>query len=297
MRRIDSTELNVVGEQYDSIAEFYRINENRDFNPHYSSDYSCGKDSRRKVKPDVEYTWEQTQHDMMLGSDLFNAEFNRMLSEIKSRIPNAWRLGNRNRTKKDFVGQSISVGRALAGHPKSFNRQRPVRLKQKMVSIFFSISCPYYTSTEDRMRAGCIIMAICEHLEECGYQTRIMYSPDFSFGNRSGKWNDPKNPSQILQMSLKGFDTRFNLRKMQFPLASESALFHVGCWWNHRFPGTQFDWGYGEGYAVDNDAKRLESAMKFAKSQNAVYVSIPFIKNECNMDIMKVYDYIMGEIS
>lgn len=295
MERIDVPDLNIVGERYSSIDEFYRINEARPLNEHYDSDYDCGKDSTRKVKKGKSYTWDETRRDMLNGSDLFSEDFAKAYEEIERQVPKEWAGSERRGMRKDVVGQSISVERALAGHPKTFNRRIPLRLKQKTVSFFFSISCPHYTSTENRLKSGVMLMVICQHLERSGYQTRILYSPDFSAGKTGGA-SDPKTPSQIVQFTLKDFKTRFNLKKMQFPLASESALFHVGCWWNHRFPGTTFNWGYGEGYAVDNDVERLANAEEYARRQKAIYLSIPMVVNDFDMELIKMYEYVVKKI-
>ena len=295
MKQINVTELNVIGEQYESFDEFYRVNEARGFNEHYSSDRDCGKGSMRNVKDDLKYDWDDTKRDIRLGSELFSDEFKSVLAEVENEIPSAWKNGMRARTEKSVVGQSVSVGRALVNNPRAFNRKVPQRLKQKTVSFFFSVACPWSTPTRDRLKAGCILMAICQHLERQGYQTRIYYSPMFSSGKESGN-RDQKYPSQVVMMLLKDFKTRFNLKKMQFPLAGESALFHAGCWWVHRFPGTTFDWGYGEGYAVDNDSLRLKDAKDFAKRYDSIYLSIPMIRKDHEMSLMNVYRYVMEQI-
>ena len=293
--RIDIPELNIIGERYESIDEFYRVNEAREFNEHYSDDYGSGKDSMREVRNGKEYSWDETRTDMLEGSNLFDEEFKEAYERIKSQIPESWAKSDRSKVSKDVVGQSVCIERALVGHPKTFNRRKQARLKQKTVSFFFSISCPWTTSVDDRLSSGVILMVICEHLERQGYQTRILYCPDFSSGKEEGRRN-PKYPSQVVQFTLKDFKTRFNLKKLQFPLASKSALFHVGCWWVHRFPGTTFDWGYGEGYAVDNDEDRLADAIEYARRQNSIYLSVPMIKNDFDMDLMKVYKHVMSEI-
>ena len=295
MKTINVPDLNIIGEQYESFDEFYRVNEARPFNPHYASDRRCGPGSLRDVKDDKQYDWGETKHDMKFGSDLFDEEFKKAMKEVENEMPTAWKKGLRARSEKSVVGQSVSVGRALVNNPRAFNRRVPQRLKQKTVSFFFSISCPWFTKTADRLKSGCILMAICQHMERMGYQTRIYYSPDFSSGQQSGH-DDPQYPSQVAMMLLKDFKTRFNLKKMQFPLASESALFHVGCWWTHRFPGTTFDWGDGEGYAVDNDSRRLKNAKEFARRHDSIYLSIPMIKNDHGMKLMNVYEYVMKQI-
>lgn len=294
MQVINVPDLNIVGERYESIAEFYKVNGARERNRHYrDSDYSA--DEEHDVNDDKRYTWEQTKHDMMFGSDLFDEEFKRCLKEVENEMPDEWKRGLRNRAKPDVVGQSVITERAIMNHPKSFSRKKPVRIKQKTISFFFSISCPWYTSVHDRLKAGCILMAICEHLERRGYQTRILYSPDFSSG-KQGDAKNPQWPNMLVQFCLKDFKTRFNLKKMQFPLASKSALFQVGCWWNHRAPMQTACWGDGEGYAVDNSDERLSQAREYARRQNAVYLSVPTIRDEHGMDLMSVYGYVMKEL-
>lgn len=296
MKQISVPDLNIVGELYESIDEFYQVNDARSLNSAYEGrgDYSAKR--KHDVTDNKEYTWEETRHDMRLGSELFDKEFEKVLKEVEDEVPSSWKSGSRNRSVRDVVGQNVVVERAMVGHPKAFSRKKPQRLKQKTVTFFFSISCPWHTKTHDRLKSGVILMAICEHLERMGYQTRILYSPDFSFGNRSSKWDDKDWPSMLVQFCLKDFKTRFNLKKMQFPLASKSALFQVGCYWNHRAPMQTKCWGDGEGYAVDNDSKRLEAAREYAKRQDAVYLSVPMMRNDFNMDVKKIYDYVMKQI-
>ena len=296
MRKVEYPDLNIVSEQYDSIAEFYRVNEARGLNEAYKDrgDYSAAR--RQDVTDSLDYDWEQSKHDMMLGSDVFDEEFKKALDDISKQVPKSWSSSTRNRLSMDVVGQSVSVERAMSNHPKAFNRRKPVRIKQKTVSFLFSISCPWSTPTRDRLRAGVILMVICERLEEMGYQTRIMYAPDFSYGDGGSRWDTKDNPTMCALMTLKDFKTRFNLKKMQFPLASRSALFHVGCWWNHRTPLQKNCWGDGEGYSVDNNDGRREKAIEFAHRQGGIYLSVPMIRNDFDMDLMKVYDFVMFEL-
>lgn len=296
MKVIEARDLNIVGEMYDSIDEFYRVNEARELNDAYQGrgDYSAKR--RHDVKDGVEYSWDDTRRDMRLGSELFDKEFEECIREVQREVPSSWRSASRNRPHKDVVGQSVLVERAMVGHPRAFSRKKPQRMKQKTVSFFFSISCPWHVPSKDRLKSGVILMAICEHLERLGYQTRILYSPDFSFGSRSARWDDPKNPSMLVQFCLKDYKTRFNLKKMQFPLASKSALFQVGCWWNHRTPMQKSCWGDGEGYSVDNDRDRLEKAKEYARRNDSVYLSVPMIRNDFGMSVTRTFEYVMDAI-
>jgi len=295
MKTINAPDLNIVGEAYESIDEFYAVNEARELNAAYAGNGDFSAKRKHDVTDRKEYTWQETKDDMRLGSNLFDKEFEECVKEVQKEVPSAWKAATRNRAHKDVVGQSVLVERAMVGHPRAFSRKKPQRIKQKTVSFFFSISCPWYVDAHDRLKSGVILMAVCEHLERMGYQTRILYSPDFSFGKKT-RWNDKDWPSMLVQFCLKDYKTRFNLKKMQFPLASKSALFHAGCWWNHRTPVQTRCWGDGEGFSVDNDATRLEKAKEYARRNDSVYLSVPMIRGELGMDVAKVFEYVMDSI-
>lgn len=289
MKRIEDKDLNIKGERFDSFDEMYRICESRDFNKHYQSAGDRSVKDAYDVKSNLKYSWEQTKNDIMYGSTIFDDEFRQIRSQVDKQAQQILSNVERAKTKRDVVGSTVSVERALVGHPQPFNHRKPVMKKQKTVHLMFNITCSWNTSTKTRLTAGCILMAITEILEKMDYQVAITYTPFFSYQNE-------KEPSMLAEVQIKDFKTRFNQRKIQFPVASESVLFHLGCWWHHRTPEGTSDYGWGEGKCVDYSSKTLENAKQYARNKKAIYLSVPMLDNDFNLDVQKTLDYVFDEL-
>lgn len=285
MEQIKRPDLNVMGERFETFDEMYRVCESRELRPYYSTDY--GAKDTRQIHDDknIRYTWEQTKNDIMFGSDVFSDDFERIRKEVDAEAAKYMQNYVRPMTKKDIVGQSVLVERALVGHPKAFNRRQMARRKQKAVHLMFNITCAWYVSTDKRLRSGCILMAVAEGLEKMGYQTAITYTPYFSYKPSS-------EPSLIAEVRIKDYRTRFNPKKIQFPVAAESVLFQLGCWWMHRTPVGKSNWGDGEGICVDYNDRRKQQAKNYAREMKAVYLSNPIIIDDCDSSVNKVFEYV-----
>lgn len=290
MQRILDRENNIVGERYETFDELFKVNESRPFNDAYErggGDRSA-KD-RRSVTDGTRYSWDESKKDIMFGSNLFDDRFAEIKRDVDKEVRSYLTEHIGSRVRFDVHGQSVNVGRALMGHPEAFNHRLPRRLKQKTVHFLYNCTCAWHTSTEDRLRAGIIMMCVAETMEKMGYQTAITFTPFFSYERRS-------EPSTVCEVQIKDFKTRFNARKLQFPLASESVLFHVGCWWNHRSPETTYDYGSGEGVCVDYDSERKEQAKAYALRKSAIYLSTPLIRNDLGMDVNRVFEYVFDNL-
>lgn len=289
MERIKEDKFNIAGERFNTFAEMYQVCESRQLNSHYSSDYSAK--STRDIHSDkgIRYTWEQTQHDIQFGSSVFDEDYDRIEKEITHDVEEYMKDYHKSGIKKDVVGQSVLVERAMIGHPKAFNRRVVQRRKQKTVHFMYNITCAWYTSTEERLKSGCILMAVAAAMEKMGYQTAITFTPYFSYESYD-------EPSLLAEVQIKDYKTRFNKKKIQFPLAAESVLFQLGCWWMHRTPEGKSNWGSGEGRCVDYDSRRKQQAKDYARGKKAIYLSTPMMVKEFNLDVNKVFDYVFKEL-
>lgn len=285
MQRINEKELNIYGERFASIDEMVRICNERQLNDVYSSDYSVF--DTREVKDGKHYTHEESMKDLAYGTDMFNEEFAKISRETKLNLDRYLATKPIARNKRDFVGNSVSVGRVLAGQPNAFNRRVKTNQKVKTVNIYYSISCPWFYEAEERIKGGCTLMAITEALEKLGYQVAITLLPFFAF--------DDSSPTFLSEVALKDYKTRFNAKKIQFPLASKSVLFHLGCWWLHRSPEVTKNLGWCEGRAVDNDRSRLNDAKKYVKKHGGVFLSHVQMK-DMGWDIGKAVDYVIEQV-
>lgn len=286
MQKVKDSKNNIVGEEYGSFAEFFSTNEVRSLNKHYSSDLCCT--DKRDVKPGLMYTHQETRDSIMYGSDVFDKEYAEVYASVEKQKRIVMSDYQRSTIKHDVVGSSVSVGRALAGHPKPMNHRKPVVKKQKTVNIMFSIPCKYSTTTQSRLKCGCVIMAVMEILEKMDYQTALTLAVRMSYG-------DSDKSSVYCGISMKDYKTRFNVKKMQFPVAAEATLGHLGWWWQHRYPDMPCSFGYGEGVAVDYNNGRFENAKKFAKERGAVLLTIPMIE-KMGHDVKAVLDYVLDEL-
>ena len=289
MERIKESGFNIAGERFSTFAEMYRVCESRQLNTHYSTDY--GAKQKREVHSDkgVMYSWEQTKQDILFGSTLFDEDYERIEKEINHDVEEYMKNYHKVGRKKDVIGQSVLVERAMMGHPKAFNRRVVERRKQKTVHFMYNITCAWHASTEDRMKSGCILMAVASAMEKMGYQTAITFTPYFSY------WRS-EEPSLLAEVQIKDYKTRFNKKKIQFPLAAESTLFQLGCWWMHRTPEGKSNWGGGEGICVDYDSYRKQQAINYAKSKKAIYLSSPMMIKKFKLDVNKVFDYVFEEL-
>lgn len=290
MQRIHDTKLGIVGERYDTFDELFKVNEARPLNDAYERG---GGDrnikGKRNVTDDEKYSWKESKHDVMFGSNLFDDRFREIRKGVEEEMRTYLSDYTGSRIVHDVHGQSVNVARALMGHPKSFNNRRPRKLKRKTVHFLYNCTCAWHTSTESRLKSGVILMCIAETMEKMGYQTAITFTPFMSYERSS-------EPISMCEVKVKDYKTRFNARKLQFPLASESVLFHVGCWWNHRSPETTYDYGSGEGICVDYDSKRKEQAIEYARGKDAIYLSTPMIDKDFDLDVGKTFSYVFEEL-
>lgn len=289
MEKIKGDRFNIAGERFATFAEMYRVCESRELNSFYSSDYGAKRSREVHEEKDIVYTWAQTQHDILFGSDIFDDDFAAIEKSVNTDVEEYMKDYQKLGFKKDMVGQSVLVERAMTGHPKAFNRRVMQRRKQKTVHFLYNIACSWRTSTEERLKSGCILMAVAAAMERMGYQTAITFAPYFSY-----KKGD--EPSLLAEVSIKDYKTRFNKKKIQFPLASESVLFQLGCWWMHRTPEGRSDWGGGEGISVDYDTERKRQAEEYAKSKKAIYLSAPMMVDDFGLNVNKAFDYIFKKL-
>ena len=287
MERIRENRFDIAGERFSTLAEMYRVCEGRELNAHYDDDN--GAMGAYEVRSGLRYGWEQTKHDIMYGSQVFDEDFAKIEKEVTHDVEEYMRDYQKPGTRKDVVGQSVLVERAMVGHPKAFNRRVVERRKQKTVHFLYNVTCRWGTTVEERLKSGCILMAVAATMERMGYQTAITFAPYFSYEKKG-------EPSLLAEVQIKDYRTRFNKKKIQFPLASRSVLFQLGCWWMHRTPEGRSDWGCGEGRSVDYDGKRLEQAKAYAKSKRAIYLSTPMMVDKLDLNVSKVFDYVFEEL-
>lgn len=246
MHTINDNANNIVGERYASFAEFYQVNEARQLNAHYRPEHDNTALDPRSVSDGMKCTWAESKLALMYGTDLYSEQFRKALIEARRAVRPVAARHERILFQKDLVGQSVLVERALVGHPKSFSRRSRNRTFEGRASLLFSISCPWATTVEERVRSGCMVLAVVEALEAIGCSVEITLLAYAAVAELNTSY-----PATFCEISLKRFGERLNPRKLEYAVAAKATLFHAGCWWLHRFPSAPCNYGRGEGYAID----------------------------------------------
>jgi len=290
----------VIGEQFESFSELFEICSNRPLHPLYGSSryseteiFSTGlKDDRYPRHADFDTTHEQVKW----GCSWYDEEYKKAVDEMYPVISGFLKSHQRKSSiKKSIVGQSVLVARALRGHPKSFNYREVEQKKQKVVSLLFQLSTPWFTDAKERMKCGVMLMAIIYVLEQSGHQVELLLSPT-AVGTKPRDGGSKR--ISTVEVAVKQARSRMNIRKLQFPLSSQSTLFHIGKWWYHRFPRCDENLGSGEGInAFDEEGSLCKDYYQYAREQRKVLCGIrPWIR-DFNLDPYKIYEDIQKQIA
>lgn len=284
MERIETE--NVVGERFETLYELYQFSETRPVADEWVGRTGCEKETHDAGSHRM--TPEESKQAILYGTDIFDDEFSIIKNEVDNQVRDYFKAVRTHRTKRDVVGGSVMVERALLGYPKAFNRRVPDRRPKKTVEIFFGLSTPWHVSASSRLRNACIIMAIAEKLEVEGYAVAITIFPTCSS-------NDGNSKIHLAEVKLKNYNTPFNLRKVQYPMAAKASLFHMGKLWLHHFPGSKFL--YGEGTSADYGG-RQKDVKAYCKARGGIYMSNNIMNDELNSanGVSEVFEYVEKEI-
>lgn len=282
MDRIEVKDLDIVGEHYRTFDEFFSTMEKRPLNGHYSDDGAA--DEEQEMKDGVKVARKDSVSFVRKGCSDFNEDFDRFKKDFDRKSARYLKEIRSSRNEMSVVGGSVNVPRAMIGHPRSFSRRVADRRKERVIDVMFDCTCAWYVDVKERIKAGCLAMSVVETLEKMGYGVRFVFCPFFSVNTFGGK-------AQILEIELKGYRTPFSLRKMQFPLASKSTLFHIGCWWHHHSP-TCTEHFLFEGKSVMYDDP--ERAEKYAEKRGVKYLSTVKLI-DMDFDFDAVMESIVGK--
>lgn len=275
----------IVGERYDSIAEVYQTCENRQIIDEWKN--KSQPESDRYGAGDSEVSFDTSKKELLFGTSRFNKEFNDIKAKVDRDAADYFKMVSVNRNKLDVVGGSVSVGRALAGHPRAMKRRVADRRPKKVVEICYGISCPWRIPSSDRLKYGCVVMACAEALEKAGYGVAITL-----FADMVGDYSHEN--ITLLEIPIKSYSSPFNSTKLQFPMATQAALFHLGRYWAHRFPKGFYS--SCEGYAADV-LDRGDEIVEYCDSKGAVFLSHTMLNEKLGKgDIDKTFKYIEKEI-
>ena len=289
MEQLRDRELSIVGEAYASFSEAYRVNERRALNACYEPVGDRSATARAEVAPGTWFAPEQTREALLFGYEGFSAAFAESQAHMERLVAERyeWRADERHDT--DVYGANVVVERVAAGHPETFTRPRRHMRKKRSVAIVYDTMCAASTPLEKRVEAACAVMAAARALERMGYEVKL----DFALAKFSGN-SMAGDATLLLAVALKGYGEPFVASRMEFPLAAKSVLFHLGCFWAHRFAGTPMDYGSGEGYPLSYDPRRVKAMEAFAKKRGGAYLSEDIVEVQLAADPVRVLERVLG---
>ncbi len=289
MEQLRDRELSIVGEAYASFSEAYRVNGPRALNAFYEQVGDRSADARAEVEPGVWFSPEQTKEALLFGYEGFSDAFARSQARMERLVAERyeWRADERRGT--DVYGANVIVERVAAGHPETFTRPRRQMRKKRSARILYDTMCAASTPLHKRVEAACAVMAAARALEHVGYEARL----DFSLARFSGN-SMAGDATLLLLVALKDYGEPFVASRMEFPLAAKSVLFHLGCFWAHRFAGTPMDYGPGEGYPLSYDPRRVKAMEAFAAKRGAAYLSEDIVEVQLAADPVRVLERVLG---
>ena len=289
MERLDDRELSIAGEAYASFSEAYRVNERRALNVCYGSVGDRSATMRAEVAPGTWFLPEQTKEALLFGYEGFSAAFARSQARMERLMAERYEWRADERADTDVYGANVVVERVAAGHPETFTRPRRHMRKKRSVAIIYDTMCAASTPLEKRVEAACAVMAAARALERVGYEVKL----DFALAKFSGN-SMAGDATLLLAVALKDYGEPFVASRMEFPLAAKSVLFHLGCFWAHRFAGTPMDYGPGEGYPLSYDPRRVKAMEAFAKKRGGAYLSEDIVEVQLAADPVRVLERVLG---
>ena len=289
MERLDDRELSIAGEAYASFSEAYRVNERRALNTCYGPVGDRSATMRAEVAPSTWFLPEQTKEALLFGYEGFSTAFARSQARMERLMAERYEWRADERADTDVYGANVVVERVAAGHPETFTRPRRHMRKKRSVAIVYDTMCAASTPLEKRVEAACAVMAAARALERVGYEVKL----DFALAKFSGN-SMAGDATLLLAVGLKGYGEPFVASRMEFPLAAKSVLFHLGCFWAHRFAGTPMDYGPGEGYPLSYDPRRVKAMEAFAKKRGGAYLSEDIVEVQLAADPVRVLERVLG---
>ena len=251
----------IIGETFDSIAEFNRVTDARATNHHGRSNDSAVRSGNSSWAGTESYT-EATALLADGWSDPLEAlrEGHRLAAQVK-RVESV----SRARMQNNVVGCAPVVPRALLGLPDSMRRVYREPVKAKTLTIHYDVGATSSVSTDEMTKSGVAVLALVSTLERLGFRVRL-------FVGSGVKWN---SSGRYVGVELKGYRDALDLKKLCFPLAHPSMQRRIAFRWRETSPVITSECrGYGIAFSSYIN-KDYRAAMRdhFAKS-NGYYINL-----------------------
>lgn len=165
--------------------------------------------------------------------------------------------------QNDVVGFQPIVPLVLQNIPNSMVNLNIKPIKSKVIDIYYDISCPWYRTNSNVLKAGQNIISYIYKLELQGYRVNI-YSMDSFTDYSSG---------DFLCVKVKDSNLPLDIRRISFPIAHVAYSRVLAFDWYSKFPCSKYRVKYGKALRTGFNETECNKIVKAILGGNAVYVS------------------------
>lgn len=244
LRKVNCKELKrkILIEEFDSANEVVRESNSREITD------SSFKDARTRV--DEDFTGVRNFDEALdyLKSG-YQPSVDRIKESIKSNVQ-----GQEKRVKfyNDVVGFQPIVPLALQNVPNCMVNERMVKMKSKVINVYYDMACRCGTECEDLLKAGEKILVAIMELEAQGYRVNVSAVQGYT----------DSNSADIICVKIKNANQPLDLKRMSFPLTHVAFFRCIGFDWYSRVPGGTYRDGYGRALGYSCSRKEMEKGFE-----------------------------------
>lgn len=192
------------------------------------------------------------------------------------------------RTKNDVVGFAPIVPNVIKGIPQCMINTDRKRVKSKVISIAYNISCTAGISGEEIMQVGFKFMSAIVDLEKQGYRIKLTAIQDFSNYDKG---------CNLLIVKVKNEYKKLDIYSTMFTLTHTAMFRLIGFVWYEKSPICREMFGYGKKYdAVFDSYEYLrEDLREILHDENIVLINASDLVRRDDLTIEQIEDMIIKD--
>ena len=189
-------------------------------------------------------------------------------------------VGKRFKRYDDVAGFQPIVPNAILGLPKSMINSSMMPMKQKVMDIYYEMTCSCSTDSDDLIKAGQKMLGVIMELEAKGYRFNLFVTQGYY---------DSNNGCDMLCLKVKNASQPMDLKRMSFPIAHTAFFRGLGFEWYSKFPKGTYRSGYGHAISYSHNQEEIQEEYRKHFGSNVIYFAAKTIieKNDEAEDYIK----------
>ena len=171
-------------------------------------------------------------------------------------------IGKRITFKNDIVGAVPVVSLAIIGVPNNMVHTKIKPIKNKVIDIYYDMTCSCGTSSETILKNGQKVLAAIIDLEQKGYAINLYAVQTYS----------DSGSTDVLCVKVKSSGQPMDLKRISFPLTHTAFFRVIGFDWYSKCPKATYRGAYGRAIGYELEEKEQREFAKQAFGSNATYI-------------------------